>query len=67
MPLFEYLCKECSKTFEVLIRMSGANQEVLCPACRSAKTQKLLSGFAVASSGGSAVSAGGADCAPGGT
>lgn len=70
MPLFEFICNECGTSFEKLIRISGPQTEVLCPACQSNKTQKLLSGFAVASSGGSAGSsfaASAANCAPSGT
>lgn len=43
MPIFEYRCKECEKRFETLVL---GRERPLCPACRSAKLEKLLSTFA---------------------
>lgn len=67
MPLFEFICTECHTTFEQLMRTGRNQTEVVCPACKSAKTQKLLSGFAVAAGTSSAGSVSAANCAPGGT
>jgi putative FmdB family regulatory protein len=44
MPLFEYRCARCDKKFEELV--SGNSTEIVCPACGSKETQKLLSVFA---------------------
>ncbi|HOK09789.1 MAG TPA: zinc ribbon domain-containing protein [Candidatus Hydrogenedens sp.] len=44
MPLFEYTCKECNKTFELLVK--NADVKVTCPECGSKKTEKSLSHFA---------------------
>jgi len=46
MPLYEYLCRECGKRFEVLRRMQDADLEMKCPECRSEEVQRLLSTFA---------------------
>lgn len=69
MPLFEYSCTECGASFEKLIRSLGSQADVLCPSCNSSKTHKLMSGFAVSSSGNAASSyaASAANCAPTGT
>lgn len=67
MPLFEYLCVSCGASFEQLVRTTKNPQAIVCPVCKSSETQKLLSGFAVKHSGGGAMSAGAADCAPTGT
>lgn len=66
MPLFEFKCTECGAVFEYLVRSSRTSQEIICPACKSKETEKLLSGFAVAggATGGRSAAA---DCAPGGT
>jgi len=40
MPLYEYRCRDCSATFEVLVR-AGTN--VVCPHCGSASWDKLVS------------------------
>jgi len=44
MPIYEYLCKQCDKRFEKLVR---ATTTVECPSCRSAKVEKQLSVFAL--------------------
>jgi putative FmdB family regulatory protein len=41
MPLYEYLCKSCGSKFEELV--SGNEQAVPCPHCKSADTLKLIS------------------------
>jgi putative FmdB family regulatory protein len=51
MPLFEYECRACGHHFEHLTRGSEAAS---CPSCRGADLQKLLSVFAVNTSGASA-------------
>jgi len=40
MPLYEYACRDCGKSFEILVR--GAEKPV-CPHCESRKLDKLLS------------------------
>lgn len=51
MPMYEYVCQECSKPFEKLVSMSQADKQQACPTCGSQQTQRQLSSFAV--SGGS--------------
>lgn len=41
MPLFEYLCEDCGKTFEILVRSSEDHPE--CGDCGSKNLNKLLS------------------------
>jgi putative FmdB family regulatory protein len=52
MPLYEYLCKECSTVFEILVR--NKKERILCPKCGSASTSKLFSTFAYRGSTASA-------------
>ena len=57
MPIFEYECDKCKKTFELLVR---SNEEVPeCPECGCKKISKQVSSFS-ASSGSSG------DCPAGG-
>jgi putative FmdB family regulatory protein len=49
MPIFEYLCKDCGKNFELLVRGSTV---IACPSCDGKKLEKQLSVFAAASGGG---------------
>jgi putative FmdB family regulatory protein len=43
MPIFEYQCRQCSSSFELLVRSGTA---VECPSCSSANVVKKLSIFA---------------------
>ncbi len=43
MPIFEYVCKDCSRTFEALV-MDSKQPE--CPACHGRHLEQLLSTFA---------------------
>ncbi len=68
MPLYEFDCLSCGKSFEKLVRSAGAISEVVCPVCGQAHIQKKLSTFAANVKGSSSGSAGSAAaCAPGGT
>jgi putative FmdB family regulatory protein len=44
MPLFEYECKECKKTFELLVK--NTNEKVSCPECGSKSVEKMMGHFA---------------------
>ena len=51
MPIYEYICKDCSRRFEALVYGS---KKAKCPHCQSGKLEQQLSVFAVAGSGKSA-------------
>jgi putative FmdB family regulatory protein len=55
MPLYEYRCETCGRTFEKLRRMSDSDSEVDCPNCASEQVRRQLSTFAT---GGCAAPAG---------
>ncbi|MGD2142890.1 MAG: zinc ribbon domain-containing protein [Anaerolineae bacterium] len=40
MPIYEYRCQDCGRTFEALVR---GNDAVTCPHCDSSSLGKLLS------------------------
>ena len=40
MPLYEYACRDCGKSFEILVR---GTEKPACPHCESRKLDKLLS------------------------
>jgi len=40
MPLFDFVCKTCGTSFELLVRGSGAP---VCPECGSAELDKQVS------------------------
>ncbi|MCX6910511.1 MAG: zinc ribbon domain-containing protein [Verrucomicrobia bacterium] len=49
MPIYEYVCKQCDKRFELLVQGSTTPE---CPSCKSRKLEKQLSVFAVSNSPG---------------
>jgi putative FmdB family regulatory protein len=53
MPIFEYICRECSKAFEAIVY---GTQQAECPGCGSAELEKQLSVFAVGARGASSKS-----------
>ena len=50
MPIFEYVCRDCSHHFETLVRGSAVPH---CPACQSESLAKQMSVFAVSTPGSS--------------
>jgi len=46
MPLFEFECIECNKTFEDLMRNNADLNTVICPFCGSENAKKKISTFA---------------------
>jgi putative FmdB family regulatory protein len=46
MPIYEFRCRKCKQTFEVIYRNREDNQSVTCPECKSTRTQRLMSTFA---------------------
>ncbi len=41
MPIYEYFCKGCQKTSEILV--SGSDPAPTCPSCGGAHLEKILS------------------------
>ncbi|MDQ6877816.1 MAG: zinc ribbon domain-containing protein [Candidatus Dormibacteraeota bacterium] len=53
MPIYEYRCESCSKTFDLLTRFAERDVAQVCPACESTRTRVLVSSFAFAGAGDS--------------
>ncbi|MBN1851244.1 MAG: zinc ribbon domain-containing protein [Pirellulales bacterium] len=62
MPLFEYRCQDCGHVTEFLEK-ADTKAEHPCEECGSKKTERILSAFAVGSSGSSR--SGGTSCPTG--
>jgi putative FmdB family regulatory protein len=45
MPIYEYRCNECRKTFELIRSLSEGDQELRCPVCKSPKVSRVMSVF----------------------
>lgn len=70
MPIFEFVCTDCGKPFEELLRGAYTIGDVACPWCGSKQIKKKLSTFASKVSGGASFSgfpASGASCSTGST
>jgi putative FmdB family regulatory protein len=59
MPIYEYRCRNCERSFE---RLVNGQQTVACPTCDSADVTRLLSLFGLKSEQGFVASAGGGGC-----
>ena len=46
MPIFEFICEDCGRTFEELLRSSSVIAEVRCPHCESSQVHKKISRIA---------------------
>lgn len=63
MPLFEFICEDCGKVFEELVRSASHVSGVFCPACHSEQVKKKISTFASKLAGGSGFSLGASSAA----
>jgi len=57
MPIYEYICDDCSARFEKIV--INKQQEIACPKCSSKKATIQLSVFATAGANGSSNPSGG--------
>ncbi len=46
MPIYEFVCTECGKSFEDLVFSLSKIDEVVCPACGGSQVKKKMSTFA---------------------
>ncbi len=49
MPVYQYVCRQCSHRFDRLVM---GQRRTTCPACASEDLERLLSVFAVGTRGG---------------
>jgi putative FmdB family regulatory protein len=66
MPIFDFECLSCGRSFDKLVRSSEAVSLVTCPECASENVKKKLSLFASRSGGSASTASAGASCSPGG-
>lgn len=52
MPIYEYACARCDKSFEELVIRSTDEAEVKCPACGTGEVSRQMSRPAAARVGG---------------
>lgn len=66
MPIFEYYCRDCETSFELLRPRSQADAPTVCKHCQGTHTARIVSRFAAHSNGKVVAGSGGgcAGCAP---
>ncbi len=46
MPVYEYICKECHTSFEVILTIKEhEEQEIICPRCDSKNVEQDVTDF----------------------
>jgi putative FmdB family regulatory protein len=46
MPIYEYRCEKCGRSFEKLKKFQDKDRDVQCPYCESEEVERILSSFA---------------------
>ncbi|MGM0577912.1 MAG: FmdB family zinc ribbon protein [Myxococcota bacterium] len=54
MRMYDFECESCGHRFEELVRGTPDGSEMRCPACEHVGARKLITGFSVGQSRGSA-------------
>ncbi len=61
MPIYEYTCLSCGKSFSLLQKVGSTEKDTTCPHCGSSEVKKMMSAFSCSvgfgSSGGGGFSA----------
>jgi putative FmdB family regulatory protein len=65
MPIYEYICNDCNKEFEILTLSSRSKEQVVCPECGGSRVKKLLSAGAIRSQSNSSLGTEGPGCGGG--
>jgi putative FmdB family regulatory protein len=66
MPVFDYTCSACGKTYDVYHKVREVVEDVVCPQCGSQEHKKLFSAAAVSMGGTSSDSHARPPCETGG-
>lgn len=61
MPIYEYICLDCKKRFEVIRPMKDADEPIACASCQGEHTSRMLA-VVFATSGGATTASGGSTC-----
>ena len=43
MPIYDYRCSDCGKTYDVFHKVREVAEDVVCPSCNSTNYKKLMS------------------------
>lgn len=45
MPIYEYICNSCKKSFSLLQKVGSSEKDTVCPECGSRDVRKKISSF----------------------
>ena len=62
MPIYEYICLDCKKEYEILRSFNEADQPMACNECGGENVKRKLSVFYAQSGGHTVSGAGGGGC-----
>jgi putative FmdB family regulatory protein len=65
MPIYEYRCRKCGGTFEVIQKVNEDDKGLRCPTCEADEPERLLSAFCSGSHRSTTAAAGTAHSSPG--
>jgi len=51
MPIYDYQCGECGKTYDVFHKVREVEEDIVCPSCSSRKHVRLISAPSVSVKG----------------
>jgi len=51
MPMYDYQCSDCGKSYDVFHKVREVVEDVVCPDCNSAKHVRLISAPAISMKG----------------
>jgi putative FmdB family regulatory protein len=66
MPVFDYTCSECGKSYDIYHKVREVLEDVVCPQCGSPKHKKLFSAATVSMGGSASASQSAPPCEMGG-
>ncbi|MDO8947113.1 MAG: zinc ribbon domain-containing protein [Desulfocapsaceae bacterium] len=58
MPIYEFKCEDCKKTFESLVLIASAIDTIRCKHCSSANIKKIISATSSQQTKGTSIPAG---------
>ncbi len=66
MPIFEFRCDECGKSFEkIVLKANSTENDICCPNCGSKKCTKLISAIGAVGSSSSRDTQSASSCSTG--
>jgi putative FmdB family regulatory protein len=65
MPMYDYRCTECGKTYDIYHKTREVAEDVVCPACGSTAHKRLMSAASVSMGHSSSPSFDAPSCASG--